>query len=60
MKYKIEIWRFHSIVDVYENDDIKEVLEWYKENWQLLYDFSGCTFYLYKKRKNFLLKKNMN
>ena len=51
MKYKIEIWKYHRIVDVYESDNIKNVLEWYKEEWQNIYNIGGCTFYLFKNGK---------
>lgn len=46
--YKIEIWQYHSIIETYENKDVKNVLKWYKENWQTCYDYGSCTFYLYK------------
>jgi len=46
--YKIEIWQCHSIIETYENKDVKNVLKWYKENWQTCYDYGSCTFYLYK------------
>ena len=47
-KYKIEIWQYHRCVETYENNDIGEVLKWYVENWQFVYDQLGCTFYLFK------------
>ena len=46
--YRIEIWRFHKIVDVYTSNSIKRVLTWYKKNWKDSYDCCGCTFYLYR------------
>ena len=46
--YRIEIWRYHGIVDVYTSNNIKKVLTWYKKNWKDCYDYGGCTFYLYK------------
>ena len=48
MKYKIEIWRHHAIVDSFQNDDVQEVLKWYRREWQGCYDNGGCTFYLFK------------
>ena len=48
MKYKIEIWRYHHKVETYENEDIKEVLKWYKEEWQYTFDMGECTFYIYE------------
>lgn len=49
--YRIEIWQYHGKVDTYENKDIKDVLEWYKEEWQYVYEFGNCCFYLYKNDK---------
>ena len=49
--YKIEILQYHSIVKAYKNEDVKNVLKWYIENWQTCYDYGGCTFYLYKDDK---------
>lgn len=51
MKYAIEIWKYHSIRETYENDDIEEVLKWYKDNWKSCYDYGGCMFYLFKNNK---------
>lgn len=48
MKYKIEIWQYHEIVETYENEDIKEILKWYKEEWQYTFDMGGCAFYIYE------------
>ncbi len=49
--YKIEIWRYHSITETFENKNAKKVLKWYKDNWQTCFDYGGCTFYLYKDDK---------
>ena len=51
MKYKIEIWKYHRIVETYENNDIKEILKWYIENWLSVHDYGGCTFYIYEENK---------
>ena len=48
---KIEIWRYHSIIKTYKNKDVKKVLKWYKDNWQICFDYGECTFYLYKDDK---------
>lgn len=48
MKYKIEIWQYHNIADTYESDDIRDVLNWYKNNWHWIYDVGDCAFYVYK------------
>lgn len=46
--YKIEIWQHWSLVETYEDDNIEEVLRWYKSNWQYCYECGGCAFDLYK------------
>ena len=51
MKYKIEIWRFHAIIDTFESSDINEILKWYKEEYQYMYDMGECTFYVYINNK---------
>ena len=51
MKYKIEIWQFHSLVETFESDDVNKVLEWYRAEWKTAYDYGHCTFYLYKNGK---------
>ena len=47
MKYKIEIWIFHEIVDTFESNTIDEILEWYREEYKYMYDNGDCTFYVY-------------
>lgn len=47
MKYKIEIWRFHIIIDTFKSNDINEILKWYREEYQYMYDMGECTFYVY-------------
>ena len=51
MKYRLEIWQYHSLTTTYENNNIKKVLKWYRENWQGLFDYGYCTFYLFKNNK---------
>lgn len=48
MKYKIEIWQFHSLVETFESDDVNKVLEWYRVEWKMAYDYGQCTFCLYE------------
>ncbi len=48
MKYKIEIWQWHKLVEIYKSGNIKEILKWYKENWQDIYNIGDCTFYVYE------------
>lgn len=50
-KYRIEIWRYHAKIDTYESNDIKEILNWYKNNYQILYDYGGCAFDIYEDNK---------
>lgn len=42
MKYKIEIWVHYNVVETYENNDINEVLNWYRNNWQLVDEKGEC------------------
>ena len=51
MKYKIEIWQFHSITDTHKSNTIKEILKWYREKWQIAFEYCNCTFYVYKNGK---------
>ena len=48
MKYKIEIWQYHSITTTYESDDIEDVLLWYKAEWYMAYENGFCAFYIYE------------
>lgn len=49
--YKIEIWRFHVIHKTYTSNNIKDVLKWYRENWQISYEYGACSFEVYKNGK---------
>lgn len=51
MKVKIEIWQYHNIVDTYENDNIEEVLNWFRKNWRCCYNKGGCDFEVYQSGK---------
>ena len=44
MRYKIEIWQYHGIVETYESNDIKDILKWYKNNWKYTYECGDCSF----------------
>ena len=48
MKYRIEIWQYHSMTEEYESDNIEGILEWYRAYWQYCYDCGGCSFNVYK------------
>ena len=42
--YKIEIWRFHIIHETYTSNNIKDILKWYRNNWQISYEWGNCSF----------------
>jgi len=44
MKYKIEIWRYHSKVDEYESDELFDVKYWFDNNWLYAYENCECGF----------------
>jgi len=46
--YKIEIWQFHGITETFENEDVREVVRWFNENWKWSYENVGCSFIVYK------------
>lgn len=46
--YKIEIWQRGSLSDVYEADDIQDILAWFKWGWYITYDNGDCSFGVYK------------
>ncbi|HKM04431.1 MAG TPA: hypothetical protein VJZ04_07520 [Lachnospiraceae bacterium] len=48
MKYKIEIWQYHSIIATFETDSYDELLEWYKVNWAWTYENGGCATYVFE------------
>jgi hypothetical protein len=48
MKYRIEIWQWHNMVEAYESDNIENVLLWYKtEGWCSAYDNGLCSIGVY-------------
>lgn len=51
MKYKIEIWQWHSISETYESDNIEDILDWYKSNWLYCYEIGQCTFCVYENER---------
>ena len=51
MRYRIEIWQYHNLVETFESNHIKDVLDWYREEWKMTYDYGNCTFYVYKNNK---------
>ena len=57
MKYKIEIWQWHSISETYESDNIEDILDWYKSNWLYFYEIEQCTFYVYENERELSFKE---
>ena len=51
VKLKIEIWQYHNIVDTYENDNIEEILNWFRKHWRCCYNDGGCDFEVYQNGK---------
>lgn len=47
-KWQIDIWQYHNVVDSYENNNIEEVLKWFRQNWLWSYDNGNCSFDVYK------------
>ena len=50
-EFKIEIWQWHNIVETYENDNIEEILQWFRKHWRCCYEEGGCSFAVYKNGK---------
>ena len=46
--YKIEIWKYGDLSEVYVADDIAEILLWYKWNWRDCYEYGLCSFSVYR------------
>lgn len=51
MKYKINIWQYHSIIDTYESNKVEEILKWYEENYKFIYEMDNCSFEVFKDNK---------
>lgn len=48
MKYKIEIWQWHSLTTTFESDNIEDVVDWYKAEWWWIYEMGDCSFSVYE------------
>lgn len=48
MRYKIDIWQYHSVVDNYESDDIESILKYFRSRWYYIYDYGMCSFTVYE------------
>ena len=46
--YKIEIWKLGNLLEVYESEDIQNILTWYKWYWYESYEYGLCVFHVYK------------
>ena len=48
MKYKIEAWVYHELVDEFETNSLKEAREWWRKNWKKEEDFGNafCEWYV--------------
>lgn len=46
--YKIEIWKYQNLEEVYEAEDIQDILAWYKWYWHNAYEMGNCAFSVYK------------
>lgn len=46
--YRIEIWKQKELLEVFEAEDIQEILAWYKWYWYDAYSRSLYMFYVYK------------
>ena len=47
MKYKIEIWRYHSKIDEFTSENKNEVEDWFEEKYKALEEWGECTHYKY-------------
>lgn len=54
MKYRIEAYVYHEVVDEFETDSLKEARKWWRENWKKAEDFGNafCEWYVDGKRQN--------
>lgn len=48
MKYKAEIWRYHSIIDTYESDNVDDIREWFKSKWYMSHEDGECYLEVYR------------
>ena len=46
--YKIEIWQRRSLVEVYESDDMQNILAWFKWYWAGASENGDCAIYVSK------------
>ena len=58
--YRIEIWRYHGIVDVYTSNNIKKVLTWYKRIGKIVMTMAVVRFIYTNMTMRFHLKIVMN
>lgn len=46
--YRIDIWQNNNLSEVYEAEDIQDILAWYKWYWYDAYERNLCAFFVYK------------
>ena len=46
--YKIEIWTHRTMAAVSCNENIRKLLNWYKQNWSNAFEEGQCAFFVYK------------
>ena len=53
MKYRIEVYVYHEVVDEFETDSLKEARKWWRKNWKKAEDFGNafCEWYVDDKRQ---------
>lgn len=47
-EYRIEIWRYHSVVDSFSSDDILNIREWWLDEWYITWCYGECAVEVYK------------
>ena len=48
MKYRVEVWRNRDLAASYEDNDIKALVQTYKEDWGWEYENGGCSICVYE------------
>lgn len=58
MKYKIEAWVYHEVVDEFETDSLEKAREWWRKNWKKAEDYGNafCEWYVEGSRQSIIEK----
>ena len=56
-KYRIEIWRYHSVRDRFSSNDILSIRDWWFDNWYTVWDYGECAFYVYENDRKMSFKE---